>query len=131
MIREPDPLEEARRVHEVASSRGFDWPDVSGVIAKVKEEVREIEEALAHGDTRGAQRELGDLLFTAVNLARFLGADASQSLRETTARFDDRFQRLLAALSAQGRQMEQCTLDELDVAWEQVKKSLSNDAKTS
>jgi uncharacterized protein YabN with tetrapyrrole methylase and pyrophosphatase domain len=116
-----DPLEQAWRVHNTASSLGFDWPDIGGVFEKVREELGEIEHAWHGGDRLHAKRELGDLFFAAVNLARFLDADPSAELMEATGRFSRRFELLKEEVAREGRQIAECSLDELDVVWERVK----------
>ncbi|MBN2310636.1 MAG: hypothetical protein JXR94_16815 [Candidatus Hydrogenedentes bacterium] len=122
----PSPaLVEACAVQQRAAAVGFDWPDVTGVLAKVREETAEIEHALAASDPQHAKRELGDLLFSAVNLARFLDADATQELRRATARFQCRFARVEREIERSGRSMTACSLEELDAVWERVKGDLS------
>ena len=117
----PDALEEARSIQAHASTLGFDWPDISGVLAKVREELEEIEEALAQRDMPQAQRELGDLLFSAVNVARFLDADPAVELHGSNARFRARFEQLQRDVAQSGRRMEECTLEELDEVWDRIK----------
>lgn len=117
-----DPLQQAWRVHSSASALGFDWPDIGGVFEKVREELCEIERARQGGDRLQAKRELGDLLFAAVNLARFLEADPSAELIEATARFARRFELLKEEIVREGRRMQDCSVSELDVVWERVKK---------
>lgn len=114
-------LERAFAVQEAASRAGFDWPDVEGVLAKVREETEEIAAAVAAGDLAHARRELGDLLLVTVNLSRFLEADAAASLGEALGRFEQRYAAMRARLHSEGRDPESCTLDELDAAWESVK----------
>jgi uncharacterized protein YabN with tetrapyrrole methylase and pyrophosphatase domain len=117
-------------IQERVSKRGFDWPDISGVLAKVREEAGEIEQAVKAGDGEGAKRELGDLLFATVNLARFLDADPVAVLEEASGRFVQRFALLEVELDRSGRRMEACTLAELDEVWERVKARLRvNEAK--
>lgn len=117
-----DPLEQAWRVHSSASALGFDWPDIGGVFDKVREELGEIEHAWAGGDRVHAKREFGDLLFASVNLARFLDADPGAELIEATARFARRFELLKEEIVREGRRIQDCSLAELDVVWERVKK---------
>lgn len=117
-----DPLQQAWRVHCSASALGFDWPDIGGVFEKVREELGEIEHAWRGGDRLHAKRELGDLLFATINLARFLDADPGAELREATARFARRFEVLKLEVAREGRRVQDCTLAELDVVWERVKK---------
>jgi ATP diphosphatase len=119
-----DPLHESWLIQEAASGLGFDWPDASGVIAKIREELGEIESALDEGDAAGAQRELGDVLFAAVNLSRFLGTDPGDELRRCNARFEQRFSLLREELKHMDIEIEKCSLAELDVVWERVKVQL-------
>jgi uncharacterized protein YabN with tetrapyrrole methylase and pyrophosphatase domain len=115
-------MERARHIHDHASSLGFDWEHVSGVLDKVREETREIENAIAEGDANQTKRELGDLLFTAINLARFVSADPETELHAACDRFERRFVRVQAEVERRGRPMRDYTLDELDVIWEEVKR---------
>ncbi len=101
---------------------GFDWPDAQGVFAKVEEEIVELREALDAGDVIHAKSELGDLLFAVVNLSRFVPADPNEELSRATARFQERFSLLKDELARQGRAIETCTLGELDLVWEEVKR---------
>ena len=121
---ESDPLAESWAIQEAASKRGFDWPDISGVFAKVREEIQEIEAALEAGDAEHACRELGDVLFATVNLARFLHANPAAELERANGRFNQRFALLSAELDREGLKMEACTLAELDAVWDRVKRSL-------
>ena len=124
-----DPLQQAWRVHSSASALGFDWPHIGGVFEKVREELCEIERAWQGGDRLQAKRELGDLLLATVNLARFLEADPSAELIEATARFARRFELLKQEIVREGRRMKDCSLSELDVVWERVKKQTAEQEK--
>lgn len=127
-----DPLRAAWVIQSDASELGFDWPDISGVFAKVREETEEIAEALNAGDREHAKRELGDLLFAAVNLARFLDADPDEELARANARFAERFAIVKRVFAERGIVMRECPLEELDVVWEQAKAMLrSSPQKTS
>jgi len=117
----PDALEDSWRIQSAAARVGFDWPDVTGVIAKVREETREIEDALAAGDREHAARELGDLLFAAVNLGRFLDTHPAKALADANQRFRKRFELLRREVEKTGRDIETCALDELNAVWERVK----------
>lgn len=97
-----------------AASVGFDWPDLEGVLAKVNEEIAEVLDAL--DDPDALQSEVGDLLFSAVNLARHLSVDPEMALRGAAARFDRRFRVVEAGGDPKG-----ATLEELDKRWEQAK----------
>ncbi len=117
-----DALAAACDAQRAAALVGFDWPDARGVFAKVEEEIGELREALDEGDIAHARTELGDLLFAVVNLSRFVPGDPGEELSRATARFERRFSLLREALVRQGRAIESCTLDELDLVWEEVKR---------
>lgn len=116
-----DALKHSWTVQSQASALGFDWPDASGVLDKIEEELNEIREALSRSDTEHAQRELGDLLLASVNLARFLEIPPEVALQEATARFSGRFALLQAELARLGKPLSACTLAELDAVWAEVK----------
>lgn len=111
----------AQAISKKASKVGFDWPDVAGCRAKVSEELAELDAAIAGGDQSEIAGELGDLLFAVVSLARKLGCDAEMSLRDTTAKFVDRFEFIESSLEADGRKMTDADLDELDALWNRAK----------
>ncbi len=90
-------LSRAAKLSKRAARAGFDWPDVRGVLAKIREEVAEVEEALEADDRAHAIEEVGDLLFAVTNLARTLRADPEQCLRATNAKFERRFRAMEAA----------------------------------
>lgn len=125
-----DVLRTSWAIQEDASAQGFDWPDISGVLQKIHEELQEIQTALDAGDREHAQSELGDLLFATVNLARFLDADPTEELRRATERFSSRFARLQHELNRESRVMQECSIEELDEVWERVKRAESNGGRT-
>ena len=110
----------AEKVQKKAAKCGFDWPDVSGAVDKLSEEQAELTAALG-GDGDPAE-ELGDLLFAAVNTARFLKLDPEDCLNAATDKFSARFRRVEEAAKAQGRTLDGMTLAEMDRLWELVKK---------
>jgi len=112
-------LARAQDLQRRAARVGFDWPDVEGVVAKVAEEVRELKGAEG---TEEKERELGDLLFSLVNLARWLDVDAESALRATNARFAKRFARMEHLCQERGLDLSQMTLEEMDELWEEVKR---------
>jgi tetrapyrrole methylase family protein/MazG family protein len=114
-------LQKAQRVQTRAQRVGFDWTDVSGVVAKIEEELSETKQALDSGDIDRVEDELGDLLFTVVNLCRFKEIDAEAALRKTVARFVDRFKEMESTARAECRELKDCTEEELDVLWEAAK----------
>lgn len=124
-----DALNRSWSIQSTASTLGFDWPDITGVFGKVLEEVGEVQAAWDEGDHEHAKRELGDVLFAVVNLARFLNADPGDELRRANERFSLRFGLLKEQLKRNGIRIEDCTLKELDAVWEQVKKALRETSK--
>ncbi len=109
----------AEKVQKKAAKVGFDWDDVSGAMDKLTEETAELSAAMK-GDGDVAE-ELGDLLFAAVNVARFLKVDPEDALQAASDKFAARFRRVEEAVTAQGRRMEDMTLAQLDAIWNQVK----------
>src|SRR5216117_4005684 len=116
------PLITAYRLQERAAGVGFDWPDANGPMAKVKEEVAELEKEQGTGRREQVEEELGDLLFAAVNLARKLGIEAGQALERANLKFTDRFERVEKLAEERGVEMGRATLEELDGLWNEVKK---------
>ncbi len=114
-------LARAQKLSSRAAKVGFDWPDAHAVLDKIAEEYAEIRSALDSGDEEAVKREIGDLLFAAVNLARWVNADAEEALHEMLVRFTARFRAMEARLDA-GRSMETMTIGELDELWESVKR---------
>ena len=114
-------LQRAQRVQSRAARVGFDWDDVEDVINKVEEELEESRDALASGDQVHLKEELGDLLFATVNLSRFQGIDAEDALAAAVQKFTTRFKSVEQRIENSGRVMQECTLEELDAAWNQVK----------
>lgn len=123
-------LLQAYRMTQKAADLGFDWPDADGVLAKIEEELGEVREAIAEAPETGAgepgrerlRAELGDLLFTAANLARHLHLDPDAALAGANRRFRDRFARMESAVADGPRRLEELSLDELDALWEEAKR---------
>lgn len=107
-----------RKVAEV----GFEWERAEQVYAKLLEESRELHEVLSLGDARRMQDELGDMLFSVVNLGRFLGVDPEAALAGTLQKFVDRFGYVERRLREQGRELRGSTLEEMDRLWEEAKR---------
>jgi MazG family protein len=114
-------LMKARKLTERASRAGFDWPDMEGVMAKVHEELAECEEAFRGGDGQKMEEELGDLLFAAANLGRFLDIDAENALGNTIKRFTRRFHHVEHCLRKNRRPLTSASLKELQSLWEDAK----------
>ena len=110
-------LVRATRAGEKAGAVGFDWPDAKGPRAKIDEELAELDAAIAGGDRAEMQRELGDVLLAAANLARKLGLDPESALRGSTDRFADRFAHIEEALRSQGRAVADASAEEQDRLW--------------
>lgn len=115
----------AQRLGEKAAHAGFDWSDAGGVLAKLREELGEIEAALAAGDTTQASAELGDLLYAATSLARHLGAVAEDSVKQAADRFSARVRHMEGALAARQRALRDASPEELDALWEAAKRALA------
>ena len=120
-------LLKAQRSQEKAARVGFDWKDAAGPLAKIREELAELEEAVAASKDTAldvhVKEELGDLLFSVANLARHLKADAESALEGTTAKFSRRFRSVEAAAKAAGRDLKSMTLEEMDALWDAAKKA--------
>ena len=113
----------AQRIQAKAARVGFDWPDRTGPRGKIDEELAELDAALAADDSRAMTAEIGDLLFSIVNLCRFLKIDAEEALRQCTSRFARRFQHVEQRAQAAGRDLRDVPLDELDAFWDEAKRS--------
>lgn len=114
-------LMRAQKLQARAARVGFDWPEVSGVIAKIREELMEVEQAMIAEDKAAVADELGDLLFAVTNLARFTGHDAETSLRGTNEKFTRRFAYVEDGLKAQGKAIGDATLNEMGALWDEAK----------
>jgi ATP diphosphatase len=111
----------ALKLQQKAAKVGFDWNDASLVLAKLREEIDEIEAAMVSGEAEATQGEIGDLLFAVVNLARHVGADPESALRATNAKFERRFGFIEAELARRGSTLVEATLAEMDALWTQAK----------
>jgi MazG family protein len=114
-------LARAQAVTERAATVGFDWEKTEEVLAKVDEELVELRDAIARRQREGVEEELGDLLFSLVNLSRFLGVQAEEALRGTTAKFLKRFRYVEERLQGTGNSLETASLAEMDRLWEEAK----------
>jgi MazG family protein len=112
----------AERLTEKASQVGFDWPTLEGVRAKVDEELAELDRAIRAHDRDAIEHELGDVLFTLANLARFVRAPPEDALRQAVARFISRFHRVETGLRAEGIELGRATLEQMERHWESAKR---------
>jgi len=117
----------ARRVQENASEVGFDWENNSGVREKIGEELKELEKALDSKDPEKIDEEFGDLLFSLVNLSRFLKVDPELSLRRSTEKFVNRFRAMESLIMEEGLKIEGLSLEELDTYWNKIKEIKEGD----
>ena len=108
----------AQKYQERAARVGFDWDNLAPVLEKIHEEIREVQGASNQPEI---EKELGDLLFAIVNLARWLNVDAESALRGMTLRFKERFEYIESHAKAQGRVLNEMTLKEMDALWEKAK----------
>ncbi len=115
------PLLMAYRLQERAAGIGFDWPDANGPMAKVKEEIGEVEREARNRNRQAIEEEVGDLLFAAVNLARKLGIEPGQALERSNAKFTQRFEKVETLAEERGLEMGRASLEELDKLWDEVK----------
>ena len=111
----------AEKVQKKAKKAGFDWPDAAGAMDKLSEELGELQQAVAEGSN--IEEELGDLLFAAVNVSRFVHVDPEMALTGATEKFISRFSRVEELARAQGRDMKDMSLEELDKLWETAKQT--------
>ncbi len=111
----------AVRIGEKASAVGYDWPDAGGPRAKIDEELRELDEAAAKGDTDALEHELGDLLFALATYARKQGLDPESALRASLNRFSSRFRHCEGQAKAQGKDLRDYDEPQLDAMWEHAK----------
>ena len=111
----------AEKVQKKAEKAGFDWPDVSGALDKLSEELEELKTAVAEGTN--VEEELGDLLFSAVNVSRFVKVDTEEALNGATDKFIGRFRKVEEEAARQGRALEGMSLAELDKLWEHAKET--------
>ena len=111
----------AIRLQEKSKTVGFEWEDKAQVWDKVKEEMQELEEAVASGNQDQMEDEMGDVFFSLVNFARFLQVDAENALERTNKKFMSRFNGMEAAAQAQNKQLHDMSLEELDLLWNQMK----------
>lgn len=114
-------LSRAAKLQKKAAKVGFDWPDVAGVLEKLREECGELEEAVAGGREAEIADELGDVLFSAVNAARKLGLDPEVLMAAANSKFEGRFGVMEKALAAQGVPLAEAGLERMEAAWQAAK----------
>lgn len=115
------PLRHAVKIQERAGAVGFDWDDVAGTMEKLREEVDELETALQNGVREEIEDEMGDVLFAAANVGRFLKIDTDEALRQSTAKFIRRFTVMESMIRADNRRFEDMTLADMNAYWNRAK----------
>jgi tetrapyrrole methylase family protein/MazG family protein len=114
-------LKRAQKITSIASTYGFDWKDTPGVLEKLKEELQEFDTAVRTKNNIAIEEELGDILFTIVNVSRFLHVDSETALSKTTEKFLRRFSRVIELLSSLGIPLDDATLEQMDELWNEEK----------
>lgn len=114
----------AQKMQKRVGRHGFDWPDVGGVIEKLEEEVAELKEAISNNDIAHMEEELGDVLFSCVNLSRHLKLDPEAALRKSCRKFEQRFRALETLIDNDGLSIDSASLEQLEAAWQKAKKQL-------
>ena len=117
------PLEEAYEIQKKLKKVGFDWPDADGVVAKIKEELRETEEAIEENDINHIEEEIGDLLFSIVNLARFLKIRPNTAMMRANRKVRSRFQSLFDICHERGIPLDKEHVEEMNDVWDEIKAS--------
>ena len=114
-------LRRATKIQKRAAHVGFDWEDVTGPLAKIDEETRELRAAGTDAPRAKLAEEIGDLLFAVANASRFYGVDPEEALRQTIEKFCRRFQHIEESARRAGRDVREMSLEEMDALWEQAK----------
>jgi tetrapyrrole methylase family protein/MazG family protein len=119
-------LHKAHQMTAKASRIGFDWPNLKDILSKMAEESAELMEAYSREDAEQIADEVGDLLFVAANVARFLGIDPETALGRSNRKFERRFRYVESAIKRQGRELKDASLAEMDALWEEAKVNLES-----
>lgn len=128
--REFPALMRAQKVQEKAAKAGFDWDDINGAVDKLHEEIDELETALAADVGKDIEEEFGDVLFSCVNVSRFIGADSEEALTASTDKFIKRYLLVEKLAADEGLDMKTASIEELDKLWNKAKIIIAEKAKT-
>lgn len=115
-------LQKAGKVQRRVATVGFDWEHIKEVLDKVEEELKEVKHAVKNQRPGKISEEIGDLLFAITNLSRFLGIEPENALHQTINKFITRFKKVEQTLARQGKDLENCTLEEMERVWNRIKK---------
>ena len=121
--RELPALMRAAKIQSKAAKAGFDWDEVGGALDKLSEEIAELKEAIANGDKANINEELGDVLFSAVNVSRFVDTDAEEALTDATYKFVARFKTVETLAAERNIDMKQSDIETLDRLWDEAKQN--------
>jgi tetrapyrrole methylase family protein/MazG family protein len=114
-------LKRAQKITSIASAYGFDWTDTESILEKLREELQEFDDAVKNSNDNMIEEEFGDILFTIVNISRFLSIDAETALSKTTEKFLRRFSYVTNKLSSLGIPPEKATMEQMDALWNETK----------
>ncbi len=127
--RELPALMRVQKVQHKAAKQGFDWPDRSGAMDKLDEEINELKIALDQGEPTSIADEFGDVLFSCVNIARFIGVDSEEALTAATDKFLSRYVLVEQLAAERGMEMKSSSLQALDALWDEAKQILSDQSE--
>lgn len=119
-------LARAYKLQKRVAQVGFDWPEIGPVFEKLSEEIEELQEAIGSRDEQRMTDEMGDLLFTCINLSRHLGINPEQALRSTNCKFEKRFRVVEAAVRGEDKNLGEMGVDELEQEWQRAKKEVAD-----
>ena len=125
--RELPALMRAQKIQQKASKTGFDWEDVQGAFDKLNEEINELKIAVEHGEKSEIEDEFGDVLFSCVNISRFLKIESEEALTASTDKFLSRFSEVERMANENGIDMKNSSIEELDALWDKAKKIKNSD----
>lgn len=127
--REFPALMRAQKIQQKAAKAGFDWDDLSGAVDKLYEEINELKIALDQGNQPDIEDEFGDVLFSCVNISRFIDVDSEEALTSSTDKFLSRYLIVEKLAEEQGIDMKNSSIETLDLLWDEAKKIIADKAK--
>ena len=128
--REFPALMRAQKIQQKAAKAGFDWDDKAGAIEKLYEEINELNNALAENKQKAVEDEFGDVLFSCVNISRFIGVDSEEALTAATDKFLNRYLIVERLAEEENIDMKTASIETLDILWDKAKKIIAEKAKT-